>query len=161
MSSGLASGANTVVLHALHWAKPAQRAKAAILAGLMTCFSLLRFSWVLPLGAARTLACVFAALLATACAREPDTLQDTYASMQDCIRDWGAPDLCVGEPDKSMPRAPDGRPMGGKRGMHFYGPRYVAAERAQIAVGDESASRRLATQKGGKSGKLVRATDRN
>jgi hypothetical protein len=91
------------------------------------------------------------------CAREPETMQDTYASMQDCVRDWRAPDLCSAQPDKSAPRAPDGRPMGNKTSLHFYGPRYVAEERAQLVQGDTSSSRRLDTVKGGKAGKLVRA----
>lgn len=106
---------------------------------------------------AAALAVFIAAGLLAACTRAPETVQDTYASMQDCVRDWGAPDLCVGQPDKSAPRGPDGKPMGNTRSMHFYGPRYVAAERAQLVQGDESASRRLATQKGEKIGKLVRA----
>jgi uncharacterized protein YgiB involved in biofilm formation len=106
------------------------------------------------------LAALTAALcLAAGCAREPETVQDTYATMQDCLRDWKAPDLCSAQPDKSQPRAPDGRPMSGTRSLHFYGPRYVASERAQLVQGDESSSRRLETRKGEKVGKLVRAAD--
>jgi hypothetical protein len=109
----------------------------------------------------RMTALLAAACLLAACAREPETLQDTYASMQDCVRDWGAPDLCIARPDKSAPRAPDGKPMSSARSLHFYGPRYVAEERSKLVVSEEGASRRLATIKGGKTGKLVRAESRD
>jgi hypothetical protein len=95
--------------------------------------------------------------LLTACAPTPPTVQDSYASMPDCVRDWGDPTLCTAEPDKSAPKQPDGKPMSGSRSMHFWGPRYVAAEREKVVRGDPSASRRLETRKGADQGKVVRA----
>ncbi|MGL4575589.1 MAG: hypothetical protein ACRCV9_12475 [Burkholderiaceae bacterium] len=104
----------------------------------------------------RTYPLCFLAVLALAmagCSKPPETLQDTYASIPDCLRDWADPALCLPESDKS--------PGAGKKSMHVLGPRYVAEERAQLVRGSESASRRLATRKGGDQGKLIRAEKRN
>ncbi|MFM2398405.1 MAG: hypothetical protein RL341_562 [Pseudomonadota bacterium] len=92
-------------------------------------------------------------LAVAGCSKPPETLQDTYASVPDCLRDWAYPALCLPEPDKS--------PGAGKKSMHVLGPRYVADERAQLVRGSESASRRLATRKGGDQGRLLRAEKRN
>jgi hypothetical protein len=92
---------------------------------------------------------VLLAAVLTACSQPLETLQDSYASMPDCLRDWSDPALCAAEPDQSQ--------GAGKKSVHFWGPRYLSAERVQLVRGDDSQSRRLATRKGGNQGKLVRA----
>jgi uncharacterized protein YgiB involved in biofilm formation len=105
-------------------------------------------------GSFAMLAALAALVFATAgCSKPPETLQDSYASVPDCLRDWADPALCIPEPDKS--------PGAGKKSMHVWGPRYVAQEREQLTRGSESASRRLATRKGGDQGKLVRLEKKN
>ncbi len=79
-----------------------------------------------------------ALLLSAACQKKPpETVQDSYASMGDCVADWVSSDLCRMEGAT-------------KQESHAWGPRYIEAERSLLVRQDESASRRMASRPGAK-----------
>jgi hypothetical protein len=72
------------------------------------------------------------------CAPQPTLQQDSYASLQDCVADWGEEDKCV--EDKTSSNG-----SGNWRTPLFIGPTYWSNQRARLTRQNLEASRKLAT----------------
>jgi uncharacterized protein YgiB involved in biofilm formation len=82
----------------------------------------------------KNLSLVLVPWLLAACGTEvPDQQRDVYTKMEDCVADWGKPELCaqIAEAEaKQFAQATTGSSHSGGSSLIFWGPSYYPGDRA-------------------------------